>query len=108
MRSGPYEKFPFGDYKGRLIESVIDMDPYYFMVAVKRWLNVSPKQAQHFERVSNGGEIPEEYIKDSLPSEEVMDRDFNRSFQQILDEEYVDFDNQVWRSRKTGEILYQN
>ena len=71
-RRGPLSVFKAGKYVGNRIEDIIKKDPYYFIWAVKEWLNISPEQASLFEEVTNGGTIPKKYIVSPTRKEEPL------------------------------------
>lgn len=66
IRRGPWQTFQTGKYKGRRVEDIIRDDVYYFMWAVKEFLDVSPDQAALFRRTS-GGTIPGYLVKSPPP-----------------------------------------
>ena len=67
-RRGPFKVWPSGKYVGNLIDATIREDPAYFMYTVKAWLDISPEQAELFQFVTDGGEIPLKYIKKGSPT----------------------------------------
>jgi len=75
VRKGPFRKWPQGKYLGELVEDVIANDPYYFMTAVKEWLDISPYQADLFEEITGGGKIPDRYIKRVSEETKLQERD---------------------------------
>ena len=64
QREGPLDTLTRGAYKGKTVEWLIRNNPHYFMSCVKEWLDISPYQAELFTRISQGGVIPERYIKE--------------------------------------------
>lgn len=67
-REGPIRKINKGIYIGKTVDWLIETHPKYFMSCVKEWLDISPAQADLFERVSGGARIPARYIKLESPT----------------------------------------
>lgn len=98
MREWPITSFWYTQKKGKTIEEIIDTDPSWLIWAIKEFQNVTPKQAEYFEK-RLGKKLNPKYIQDVEPYTWIPG-DPDGLYMDLCNNQNIDYTLRKWRGEQ--------